>query len=350
MSYTRPTLAEIISRVVGDISSRTQGSAFLKRSVERVLAYVVGGVAHGLYGYLEWIYRQISPTTCGEEMLARWGTMVGVPRKGSSAATGSVTFSGTNGTVFPLGRQMQDASGATYTSTSTSTVAGGVVTITVQADATGSAGNLDMGALLALLTPVAGITSSGSVAAPGFAGGADVEDLEDWRARVLDELRTPSSGGGPGDYVKWAEEYPGVAAAWEFPNRMGFGTVSVGFVVDGTDIPSTGEVAAVQAYIDARRPVDMRAVYVVAPISQAVDFAIALRPNNPSVQAAVTTALQELFVDSAALEQSIALSSCDEAISLAPGELSHDITSHSSLTPGAWSILRLGTITFADLV
>ena len=55
MSYTRPTLAEIISRVVGDISSRTQGSAFLKRSVERVLAYVVGGVAHGLYGYLEWI-------------------------------------------------------------------------------------------------------------------------------------------------------------------------------------------------------------------------------------------------------------------------------------------------------
>ena len=50
-------------------------------------------------------------------------------------------------------------------------------------------------------------------------------------------------------------EVPGVTRAWAYANHLGLGTVGVFFVMDdkvGTIIPSGGEVADVQAYIDER--------------------------------------------------------------------------------------------------
>ena len=131
---------------------------------------------------------------------------------------------------------------------------------------------------------------------------------------------------------------------------MGVGTVSVAFVRDDDAdiIPDLSEVAAVQTHIDSVRPLDMRAAYVQAPIALPVDMTIALDPNDADTQAAVTEALEELFA-ATDLETEIIQSNIDEAISTAVGEDAHEITAITSLTPGDWELLTLGTVNFTSL-
>lgn len=360
MSYARPSLQTLIQQAIGDISARSRGSAFIRRSFERVLAYVVAGLTHGTHGHLEWLYKQMSPLTCELEMLLVWGALLRVPRRQPSRATRSATFTGTNTTVLPAGRALLAADGSGWTVTLGGAVAGGTVTVTVEADEPGSAGNLEAGAPLTLVVPIVGIDSAGAVVAlPAGTDGADIESVESYRARIVDNFRRPPSGGGPGDYEKWALEVPGVTRAWEFGNRMGVGTVSLAFVRDGDAdpeaydpddiIPSSPEVADVQDYLDARRPLDMRALYVQAPVSVPVNMTIALRPNTEAVRTAVRAQLLELFRSEVDLETPLAESVVSEAISTASGETAHEITSISSLDPGDWGLLTLGTVNFTTL-
>lgn len=350
MAYSRPSLQTLITRAIGDISSRTQGSAFIKRSVERVFGYVWAGLAHGLYGNLEWNAKQISPTTCDLAMLQAFGVWLKIPRLGATTSTGDAEFTGTNGTELPIDTVLQDDEGNTFTVVVAGTVSGGTVTVTVEADDAGVAGNLEAGATLSLVSPIAGIDDDGEVGEDGLSGGTDIEDPEDYRARILDGLRVPPSGGGPGDYETWAKEVAGVTRAWEFGKRMGVGTVSIGFVMDDRDdiIPLSGDVDDVQAYIDSVMPLDMRAAYVVAPIALPVDMTIALSPNTSDVRAQVTAELEDLF-STTDLETALPQSKIDEAISTASGEDDHEITVITSLEPGTWELLTLGDITFTAL-
>jgi uncharacterized phage protein gp47/JayE len=350
MAYTRPTISTIISRVLGDISGRTEGSAFLEFAPERIMGLVQAGIAHGVYGMLEWVTKQLLPTTCELEGLLRWGVMLKLPRNPATQAVRTATFAGTNGTPLPIGTALRSPDDALWTVTVGGTVAGGSVTVTAKADAAGKAGNLAVSVPISLLNPIAGINTDGAIASV-VTDGVDIEGVEEYRLRILDNLRVPPSGGGPGDYVAWAKEVSGVTRAWEFGNRMGYGTVSLAFVRDndgGSIIPDAGEVSAVFNYVDAKRPIDLRQLFVEAPIAQPVDMTIALVPNTVPVQAAVTASLQELFKREAQLEGTLALSNIDEAISSADGETSHSINSIGSLVTGdgSWKLLTLGTITF----
>lgn len=354
MAYPRPSLATIIQRVIGDISSRTEGSAFVKSAPERVLAFVLGGVAHGLHGHVEQAALQLLPTTCDLAGLRQWGDICNpkVTLTPATVSTGPATFTGANGSLFAAGNLVQTVDGLVFEVTSGGTVAGGTVTVAVTAELAGAAGNIEPGAKLSLVSPVAGINTDGLVADPGLLGAADEEETEEFRERVLAALRVPPAGGGPGDYVAWAREVAGVTRAWEFGNRMGYGTVSLGFVMEGRSnvIPAAPDVAAVQAYIDALRPLDMRAFYCIAPVGLAVDMTIAIRPNTSPVRDAVNAALYALFrSDDNVFEEPLDLSKVTEAISTAAGEDAHSITSIGSLVPGPWQMLTLGTVTFTTL-
>jgi uncharacterized phage protein gp47/JayE len=344
----RPSLKTLIDRAIGDVSSRTQGSAYIKTAPERILAIVMAGLTHGAYGMLEYLSAQLSPVTCGEAMLLRWGSALKLPRNAATKAVRTATFTGVNTTVLPVDRALVAADGSAWTVTIGGTVSGGSVTVTAEAGDAGSDGNLEPGAKLSLLSPLAGITTDGVVAAV-VTDGSDLEDIEDYRVRVLDDLRVPPSGGGPGDYVKWAKSISGVTRAWEFGGRMGYGTVSLAFVRDDdvSPIPDAGEIAEVQDYIDSVKPIDMRAAYVQAPVLLPVDMTIVPVPNTTAVKDAITAELTALFRDETDLEVSLPLSRIDEAISNADGETSHTITVISSLVPSTWQLLSLGSITWA---
>ena len=111
---------------------------------------------------------------------------------------------------------------------------------------------------------------------------------------MLARIQQPPHGGASYDYTTWALEVSGVTRAWVYPQELGLGTVTVRFVrdFDATPIPYAGEVAAVQAYIDARRPVTAL-VTVVAPAAVPINFQIqGLTPSNATVQAAGSATIQ----------------------------------------------------------
>lgn len=77
MPFTRPTLTELIDRVITDISSRVTGvdSAVLRRSLLGVIGQSEAGAAHMLYGYLDWIAKQSIIDTAEKEHLERWAAI-----------------------------------------------------------------------------------------------------------------------------------------------------------------------------------------------------------------------------------------------------------------------------------
>ena len=62
MPFVRPDLQTLIERAQADIQSRLPGTQpQLRRSLTGVIARMEAGVAHGLYGYLDWLALQLMP-------------------------------------------------------------------------------------------------------------------------------------------------------------------------------------------------------------------------------------------------------------------------------------------------
>jgi uncharacterized phage protein gp47/JayE len=349
MTFARPELTELITRAQADIESRLPGAdAGLRRSLLNVLARMHAGAVHGLYGHLDWIARQIIPDTADAEHLERWASIFAIGRLAATYAAGNVTLTG-SGTV-PAGAVLVRADGAEYTADAETTIAT-TGALAVTAVLPGAAGNAAAGVKLTLLTPIAGIQSQG--AAVGLAAGADAEDDDGLRARLLARIQQPPHGGAASDYTTWAyAAHPDVTRAWGYPLELGAGTVTVRVMTDDASadgIPSAAVVAAVQAAIDAARPVTAAAT-VVAPIAVPLNPAIALTPNTLVVQAAVAAELADLLRREAEPGGTILVSHLREAISIAVGETNHVLSSPAAdVTHATGQIATLGTITWSSL-
>ncbi|TKD40591.1 baseplate J/gp47 family protein [Azotobacter chroococcum] len=354
MPFARPSLAEIIDRVVADIGTRLPGvaGAVLRRSLLGIIGRAQAGAAHLLYGYIDWVARQALPDTAEREYLQRWAAIWGITRNAATFAEGSVTFTGTNGAAIPAGTIVQRQDGVQYATQAAATIAGGSATVAVEASVAGTDGNLAAGTSVFLISPIAGAQSSAAVAAGGITGGDDVESDERLLARLLQRIRNPPQGGAEADYVLWALEVPGVTRVWVYPMQLGAGTVTVLFVNDDDPvsiIPDAAEVAEVQAHIDRRRPVTAE-VFVAAPTATPLDMTIALDPNTASVQQAVLAELQDLLTREAQPGGTILISRLREAVSIAAGEGDNSIiTPGANVTHAAGEMAVLGTVTFQAL-
>lgn len=354
MPFQRPTLTALIERILADLSSRMIGSdgAVLRRSVLGVLGRAEAGASHELHGHLDWIANQIIIDTAEAEYLERWANVWGIRRKAAEFAIGSVTFTGFHGAVIPSGTLLQRQDGLQVATTAESTIpAGGTVAAAVQAQTAGATGNTTAGVQLSLVQPIAGVQNSATVSAGGLTNGSDTEDDDGLRARLLSRIQAPPSGGSATDYVQWALEVPGVTRAWCSPQEMGAGTVTVRFVRDddGSIIPDAAEIDAVRAHIEDLRPVTAE-LFVAAPTAKPLDMTIALNPNTAAVQSAVLAEITDLLRRESEPRGTILLSHLREAVSIAPGEIDHNI-----ILPAAdfdcdtGEIAVLGDITFAAL-
>ncbi|NBB17561.1 baseplate J protein [Caulobacter sp. SLTY] len=347
MSWTRPTLSELIGRVETDLVGRLNGGlAAVRRSIERVVARVLAGVAHEMYGRLEEASRQLFPDTATGVHLERWAGVWQVVRKPAESASGPVVLTGTNGTEVPTGTRLQREDGAEYLTTADAEVAGGEVTLDVEAVVAGLAGNAEAGTPISLVSPIGGVSSEGVVDTGGLGGGVDQEADAALRTRLNERIREQPAGGSDADYKRWAKEVPGVTRAWVFPNRGGLGKVGVTFVRDGEDdiIPSGGELTAVEDYIEPRRPVTAELV-VFAPTPVALNPVIGLTPDTAEVRAAVEAELKDLLAREAAVGADLLLTHIAEAISIAAGETDHELASPTAdVAVDPEEIVVLGTI------
>lgn len=349
MAFTRPDLPALINRAEADIETRLPGAdARLRRSNLNVLARVHSGAAHGLYGYLEWISRQVIIDTADGDILERHASIWGVERKAASPAVGNITVTGTNGAIIPADSALARSDGAQYTTDAEATISGGTATIAVTAVEGGQAGNAAAASSLSFDTPIAGVSTSATVDAGGLTGGADIETDDDLRARLLARIQAPPHGGAQHDYVAWALEVAGVTRAWVYPAELGLGTVTVRFVRDddASPIPDAAEVLAMQEYIDSVRPVTAD-VTVAAPIAVPLNFTIDIVPDTATIRAAIEAELRDLLRREAEPGATILLSHIREAISLATGENDHILTAPAAnVTHAVGEMATFGTITW----
>ncbi|WP_424140252.1 baseplate J/gp47 family protein [Roseomonas chloroacetimidivorans] len=317
MPYARPTLLELRQQALQDInnSDLTGVDGLLRRSVLRVMSWVMAGFAYLHYDYQDWIAKQATPWGAEDEFAAGWGQLKGVERKDATAASGPLSWPGTVGTSVPSGTSITRADGVLYTTTAPTTVAaGGAADLTIQAVEPGVNGNADAGTKFYLTNGITGLASE-AVSTADISGGADQESEADYKTRYLEVYSEPPQGGAETDYKRWAREVAGVTRAWVNPNGAGAGTVVVYTMFDeanaadggfpqGTDgvatdeprgVPATGDQLAVANHIQPLRPVTAL-VYSVAPNAQSIDFALDdVSSTNDDTQSAVEEALEDMF-------------------------------------------------------
>ena len=351
MALDRPTLKALIERVKNDFEAEFAGAdAHLRRTVEYVLARVIAGLAHGMYGYLfGYIMRQIFPDTADEAHFWRWAAVFGMERKAAEYWKGTYRFTGTDTTSIPLATELQRSDGYTYTTDALTAISGTYINVEITASSPGADWNCDDGQILSLVSPITGIDGDGTVQATTQTG-VDLETKDDGLERLLQQIREPPSGGGPGDYARWAMEVSGVTRAWEFPLQSGSGTVSVAFVRDndvGTIVPDGAERTEVLDYIELYRPVTADVSIIELTEKTLYVTLTSLTPNTTAVQAAIETALEDLLLREAEPDSTLTLSKINEAISSATDEEDHIMSiPAANVVSDIDEILVLGTVTF----
>lgn len=178
----------------------------------------------------------------------------GITRKPGTAASVTLTFTGSAGTTVPAGTLCVTQDGLGFATDEDLTLGeDGSGTVTATADAVGTAYNVLAGAIVSTQQAVSGVTSLTNEAAA--AGGTDPETDAALFARLDAYKKTPPTSGNDRHYHQWALEVNGVGAASVIRCWDGPGTVKV-IIADMALHPVTEELRAeVAAYIETQRPV-----------------------------------------------------------------------------------------------
>lgn len=383
MPFNRPTLTELRSRNKSYLLTQLKTvGALLRFSNMGILADVDAGMAHLHYGYLDWIAKQSNPYTATDEYLAAWAALKDVYRKAASAATCKrVTFTGTAKSIIPAGTVLNRADGYQYTTdaevtigstkTSTGTITAVLPDTSADASGGGEDGNAGAGTPLTLDVSLDGVDNT-ATATEAITGGADIEDEEVFRSRMLLAYQEPAQGGSDADYKEWALEVPGVTRAWVAPRLLGAGTVGVYFMMDpdgatindkgfpvGTDgyaakekqysgKVATGDQLTVANYIYEQRPVTAT-LYVASPIKTAIPFEISgIATAASSVKAELEKAISGIFFDKGQPGGTIFLTDIIAAIATVDDTAGFLVTSPTqNIVMGTGQLPVLGKVSYA---
>ena len=367
MSYSVPTLQELLDRTRRSFRTFLPGSdAFIWPNNIYVSAKVFAGGLFELFGYASYIAKMpfvhLAPDI---ETMRKHGIELGVPQKPATPSSGTAKLTADAAVDVELGAVFARTDGVQYIASAAGAIVGaGTLSIPVSAIVDGASGNAEAGTPL---TIVSGVNGDALVEVEDdITGGADVEDIESWRARLLFRKRNRPHGGAAPDYVMWAEEVSGVTRVFVERLWAGPGTVRVFPLMDDifpSGIPSSDAVARVHDHIDTVRP-SGALVTVQAATPVPVDITITdMSPDTTVVREAVLVALKDCFrrrsrVAGSEVERpgmpflataaSFSLSWIWQAVAEASGEDRHQITTPTEdVELEAGEIAVLGTVTFA---
>ena len=313
--YVRPQYLEIKSRIEADLS-------VAPAVIREAIAAANAREFHGVYGYLDWIRKQISPLTCELEMLYIWAALYFVTRLDATAATGTVLATGNIGSMVLADTLIRGSNGLDYKVLSAVTLGAGNAAVAVRCTTTGPNTNLIAGQVLTLIDPIAGVDSDLIVDVTGITGGAEQEDVEAWRARVVDEWQVIVSRGArsgkPDDYRAWAKRaHPSVTTALVQLHTLGIGTVLVRPICNSlaNRQPTEAVIEAVETDFSIYAPAgaDWR---VAAPIVRLLNFTISLLPGYDTAEnrAAINSAIDTAILAETSETSVLAMAEIDAAI------------------------------------
>lgn len=360
MPWSVSSLSDLRKQVRDYIVARLPGAdANIPNSPLRVISDNQAALASGALDFIRWLSKQLLADTAEAEWLVRHANIwIGGPKAGAFAV-GSVSVTGTVGVPLPNATQLSYGA-ILYETTADVTIGATATACPVRALEAGADGNRDAGDVISLVVAISGVDNGATVIS--LDGGVDPETTEETRGRVLERIQKPPMGGDADDYVAWAKEVAGVTRAWCSPKEMGIGTVTVRFMMDDLragsgGFPTSDDVATVQAYLDAKRPVAVKDLFVVAPVAEPVSFTISgLSSDDASTRANIALSVAAMLADKAAPAyaingvaqdaQTIYVAWVSEAIMQASGVDFFDLTMTDHVMPTKGSLATLGTITY----
>jgi len=114
---------------------------------------------------------------------------IGIMRQLATRATGTIQFSGADGTQIFEGFEVQTATGIVFRTTSATTISGGLALAEIEAVVPGASGNVGAGAISRMVRPQAGVT--GVTNPEPTSGGRDRETDAQLRARYHRSVSKP---------------------------------------------------------------------------------------------------------------------------------------------------------------
>lgn len=235
MSLQTPTIQEISDNIVAQMSaSLNQTIPLLPKSFVRVLAKVLAGIFILLYKYGGFTFLQIFVSTASTKAtvingktvtpLIEWGRLVGVgdPIAATQAELNvSVTVEIQTGSL-PSGTQLISTAGVTYITVGSILLDAATKQVVIRAvsdqaggGGAGVIGNLLPGAVLSFANPLANVARDVTVVAQTVTG-ADAENIEAYRQRVIDRFQKRPQGGAYADYEQWGEETAGIVNCYPY--------------------------------------------------------------------------------------------------------------------------------------
>jgi uncharacterized phage protein gp47/JayE len=217
------------------------------------------------------------PNTAEGTLLRQWATAKGLKIKSATGARKSKALRvfGTPTTLVPAEQVLTYVSKLRFTNKNSDIIGpGGYVDLDVAAIDVGSATRLNAGELLMFANSIAGISEEAKLVLSLDEDGADTESDGDLQARLAKRFSDPPRGGSIADYVAWALEVTGIASAYVYPIRRGWGTTHVAALHKGSGgarMLSAPEAADLQNVMNGKRPVGMRGFLVLNTNAEPVD-------------------------------------------------------------------------------
>lgn len=269
MSLTTPTTKEISDNIIAQLeASLNQTIPLLPKSFLRVLSKALAGVFVLLYKYggrshlNQWVQTASAQDTdiLGVTInpLKFWGRLIGVgdPTPATNAEL-LIDIIVTNQTgSLPSGSQLVNAgNGVTYITIGSVLLDAATVQATIRAasDQTGGGGagaigNLDPGAEVSFANPLPNVARVATVDSQ-IVTGANEEDVEVYRQRVIDRFQKRPQGGAYADYELWGEEAAGIINVYPYTGAPGqvdvYSEATVASSGSPDGIPTTAQQEAV---------------------------------------------------------------------------------------------------------
>ena len=114
---------------------------------------------------------------------------IGIMRQLATRATGTIQFSGADGTQIFEGFEVQTATGIVFRTTTATTISGGLALAEIEAVVPGASGNVGAGAISRMVRPQAGVT--GVTNPDPTSGGRDTETDAQLRERYVRSVSKP---------------------------------------------------------------------------------------------------------------------------------------------------------------
>ena len=329
MSLITPKVKDVSDNIISQQElSLNQTIPLVPKSFSRVLSKTLSGLFILLYKYGGFMFLQMFvKTASGSDTtilgitvnpLKFWGRLIGVgdPVEATYAELViDITVEVLSGSL-PSGTQLVNSNnGVTYITIGSVLLNASTVQATIRAASdqnggggAGIIGNLNVSDIVSFANPLANVARNAVVASQTVTG-ADAEDIEVYRQRIIDRFQKRPQGGAYADYQEWGEEAAGIINVYPYTGDPGQvnvyceATVASSGSADG--IPTAAQLTSVLDLINydvdglaSRRNANafVNALAIARTGFDVTVTGITGVADLATVQADITTAVEEYFL------------------------------------------------------